>query len=258
MSLLPAAPYCARYTPDRPVAGFAFESQEGVHAFASDRARPFYAAANGLAFTPAGCSIYSEAPRGGEYLTLSGEPGALSALLAEEEAGLPEDRFTGRVDPRGVRAAYELRRLLLAGHAGLAAIETAAADFIQVLSQCSGQSWRPPPSARSLTRRRLRIVEELIEAHLSETLSISDMAGACRLSTGFFIRAFQSAIGQTPHRFLMERRIAYARRLLCGGRDRASDVAFRAGFSGQAHMTTVFRRVLGMTPSAYRSVLAKQ
>jgi AraC family transcriptional regulator len=58
LCLLPPGPYRVAYTPGTRVAGFAFESQHGVHAFASDRNRPFHAQANGLAFTAAGCSIY--------------------------------------------------------------------------------------------------------------------------------------------------------------------------------------------------------
>ncbi len=110
VSLLPPGPYCARYTPETPVAGFAFESQQGMHAFASDRVRTFYAPANSLAFTPAGCSIYSEASCGGEYLTLSGKPAVLSALLGEKTAVLPAGRFTGRAHAHGVSAAHRLRR----------------------------------------------------------------------------------------------------------------------------------------------------
>lgn len=252
LCLLPAAPYCARYTPDMPVAGFAFESQNGVHAFASDRVRPFHAAANGLAFTPAGCSVYSEACNGGEYLTLSGTPTALGALLDEDGAELPPARFTGRMHPQGVRAAHGLRRLLLGRDADPAAVESAAAAFLRSLCECGVAAWRPPPSAGSLTLRRLKRVEELIEARLAERISVSDMAGACGLSTGFFLRAFKAATGRTPHRFLMDRRIARARRLLMDERLGAGEVAYRAGFSSQAHMATAFKRALGVSPSICR------
>lgn len=119
LRLLPRGAYSVRYTPSRPVVGFAFESQGGVHAFGSDRVRAFRAPAHGLAFTPAGCSVFSEAAEGGEYLTLSGDPEALAALCGDEDGarGVPQQQFTGRIWPGSVRAAYALRRLLLSGNA---------------------------------------------------------------------------------------------------------------------------------------------
>ena len=247
--LLPRSAYCTRYTPDQPVIGFAFESQQGLHAFASDRVQPFYAAANGLAFTPAGCSIYSEAPIGGEYLTLSGEDELLSALLPKEGETLPAERFTGRVHATGVHAAYHLRRLCFAQSDNAAEIETAVADLLGAIQNCAQASWRSLPLARSMTGRRMRIVEDLIEARLGEALSVSDMAAACGLSTGFFLRAFKAATGQTPHRFLMNRRVACAKRMLLENKFSASEIAYLSGFSAQSHMTTAFRRVLGIVPS---------
>ncbi len=252
LRLLPPAPYCARYTPETPVAGFAFESQHGVHAFASDRVRAFHAPANGLAFTPAGCSIYSEAPKGGEYLTMGGAPDALAALLVEEDASLPQDCFTGRVHPAAVSAAHALRRLMIAGESDAAELQSWAAAFLDAMRECGHDGWHPPAASRSLTQRRLAIVEDLIEAHLEAPLTLSDMARSCGLSPGFFLRAFKAATGQTPHRFLMERRVARARRLLRGQGTTATQAAHLAGFSSHAHMATAFRRVLGIAPSAYR------
>jgi AraC family transcriptional regulator len=256
LRLLPRAAYAVRYTPAHPLAGFSFESQKGEHAFASDRVRAFHAPANGLAFTPAGCSIYSEARRGGEYLTLTGSAERLAFLAGDEGSGLPRDRFTGRVVEYGIGAAYALRRMLLTGVDDPAAIETAACAFIQAVAAAGGEAWRRPAPARSLAGRRLKIVEELVEARFSEPLSIGDMAQACGLSTGFFLRAFKASTGQTPHRFLMNRRIAEARRLLEQTDAGVAEIASLTGFCSQAHMTTAMRRALGVTPCAYRSNIA--
>ncbi len=250
LTLLPPGPYRATYTPDQPVAGFAFESQRGVHAFASDRVRPFHAQANGLAYTPAGCSVYSEANEGGEYLTVSGNAESMTSLLPDEDAALPELRFSGRTEAAGVEAARRLRRLLIARHAEPLEAECAAAAFLAVVSHCGGAAWRPAPRAASLTPRRLKMVEDLIEARLSEALSVADMAACCDLSAGFFLRAFKAATGQTPHRFLMERRIARVRRLLADSRISIGETALSAGFADQAHLTSAFRRHLGVTPAA--------
>jgi AraC family transcriptional regulator len=254
LRLLPPASYCARYTPDRPVAGFAFDAQQGVHAFASDRVRPFRAIANSLAFTPAGCSVYSEAREGGEYLTVSGDDKALSALLPDDDVSLPAERFTGRIGPVGAEAAGRLRRLLLGEASEPAAVEAAMAAFLGAICRCGG-AYRRPRGAQSLTARRLRIVDELIEARLDQPLSIAEMAAACGLSAGYFLRSFRAATGQTPHRHLMERRISRARRLLAECDEPAAAIALRAGFASQTHMTAAFTRALGIAPASYRKTV---
>ncbi|WP_088347995.1 MULTISPECIES: AraC family transcriptional regulator [Rhodomicrobium] len=256
LRLWPRGAYCARYTPDMPVAGFAFESQSGQHAFASDRVRPFQAVANGMAFTPAGCSIYSEAREGGEYLTLTGPAARLVDMLAGEDQKLPAERFSGRVAEDGIAAAHALRRSLLGGVADPAAIGTAVATFAGELAEAGAPGWRRPPPARSMTPRRIARIEALIDAEFSRPLGIAEMAAACDLSTGFFLRAFKAATGQTPHHLLMSRRVAEARRLLRQTRDSAGEIAHLTGFSSQPHMTTVFKRLIGVTPAAYRAAAA--
>ncbi len=253
LRLLPRGPYSVRYTPSHPVAGFAFESQRGQHAFGSDRVRAFCAAAHGLAFTPAGCSVFSEAEDGGEYLTLTGDPERLAALSGEDDARrLPQGQFTGRVHRESVRAAHALRRLLLSGATDPALIESVLASFLGALFATASGIGPSPLSARSLTPHRLKIIEGLIEARLAEPLAISDMAAACGLSTGFFLRAFTAAVGQTPHHYLIGRRVAAARRLLRHTVTGAAEIAILTGFCNQAHMTVCFKKHIGVTPAVYR------
>jgi AraC family transcriptional regulator len=258
LRLLPRGAYSVRYTPAQPVAGFAFESQHGVHAFGSDRVRAFRAGAHGMAFTPAGCSVFSEAAEGGEYLTLAGDPERLAAFGDDDgPCRLPRDQFTGRVDRGGVRAAIGLRRILLSGSADPAEIETALALFIAALRTVAGSTRPSLLTARSLTPQRLKAVEDQIEARLAEPLAVSDMAAACGLSTGFFLRAFTAAVGQTPHQYLTGRRVAAARRLLHRTGTGLAEIAVQTGFCSQAHMTVCFRKHVGVTPGTYRTSVTR-
>src|SRR6516225_8786127 len=100
IELLPAAAYEAAYTPGAPVIGFAFEAQVGTHAFASDRKRPFQAKPNHLSFVPAGCDVYSQSARGGEYLRVVVKGGT--------DRGWNE-RFSNIVDARAIPIAERLR-----------------------------------------------------------------------------------------------------------------------------------------------------
>lgn len=75
VTVLPASPYQVSYVPTHHVIGFTFERQRGVDAFGGARHRPFDAEPWRLAFTPAGCDVFSASDKGGEYLVLSFAPG---------------------------------------------------------------------------------------------------------------------------------------------------------------------------------------
>ena len=244
--LLPRSPYRAAYTPDVPVVGFAFEGQIGVHAFASDRKVAFRARPNGLAYVPAGCDVYSQSRHGGEYLKVSFEP-------RHDEAWPGSRRFSDVIDPIAIDAAQRLRRLLLAGDR----IEQPQCErFVHALREravCVLSGTSVEPAARSwMTPRRLKLVDDLIEARLDARLTVQDLAGALQLSAGFFCRAFSAAVGKPPHDHIIDRRVSRARALL---RDAALDlgaIAQASGFASHAHMTATFRKRLGVTPSELR------
>jgi AraC family transcriptional regulator len=104
-----------------------------------------------------------------------------------------------------------------------------------------------------LSSRQLKRAQSFVEAHLSENISLTDVAASCSLSAAHFAREFRQSTGLPPHRFLMERRVTRARELLVHTRLPLSDIAMRCGFADQSHLTKVFRRVLGVTPGSLRS-----
>jgi AraC family transcriptional regulator len=243
--LLPRHPYQAAYTPELPAIGFAFDGQAGVHAFGSDRKAAFRARPNGLAFVPAGCDVYSESKHGGEYLKVTfekrGDPWPWSR------------RFSDVIDPVAIDAAQWLRRLLLAGDRidelqcerlvdtlKARTVHALGGDAIELAARC----WMTP--------RRLRLVEDLIEARLEAKLTVQELAGALQLSAGFFCRAFHAAVGQAPHDYIIDRRVSRARTLLRNAALDLGAVAQASGFASHAHMTATFRQRLGVTPSALR------
>ncbi len=103
-----------------------------------------------------------------------------------------------------------------------------------------------------LSEGELARIVEFCEAHLSEDLSLGTLSGLIDMPTARFTRAFRAATGQTPHRFVVERRIARARALLAQGRIPLAEVAYACGFASQSHMTDVFRDRMGVTPGRYR------
>jgi AraC family transcriptional regulator len=107
----------------------------------------------------------------------------------------------------------------------------------------------------TLTRRKLTRVQELIESRLDADLTLQELAAAVGYSRSHFLRAFHATTGVTPHRYLLNRRIERARRLLAEADMSIAQVAYRCGFSSQAHLTLAFRRACGLTPGEYRREL---
>ena len=66
------------------------------------------------------------------------------------------------------------------------------------------------------------------------------------------MRAFKAATGVPPHRFVSERRLEYAKRLIESGDAPFSELALACRFSSQANFSRAFRRVVGMSPGTYR------
>ncbi|HTC06177.1 MAG TPA: helix-turn-helix transcriptional regulator [Xanthobacteraceae bacterium] len=245
--LLPRHAYRAAYTPDTPIIGFAFESQAGIHAFASDRRVRFQTKPNTLAYVPPGCDVYSQSDQGGEYLKVTFE-------WEHGELWPRSRRFSDVIDAAAIDAAQQLRRQLLANGSidKLQCERLVHALKERTMWALSGISIAP--AARSwMTPRRLRLVDELIEARLDAKLTVRELAAALRLSTGFFCRAFKASVGKAPHDYIVDRRVSRARALLQGTPLDLSAVAHASGFASHAHMTATFRSRLGVTPSALRT-----
>lgn len=238
--LLPANAYQIRFTPALPVIGFAFDPQEGTHAFSSDRLHHFRTRANTLAFTPPGCEVQSASPTGGEYLTLT---------LPRDCSSAAETRqFTDLMDPEAIGAAEALRRLVLSGADALA-IEVQ----IALLEACIGKATRGRDKRGLLTPRGLAQVEGFIAEHLAGPITVQAMAATIGLSAGYFTRALKATVGKSPHDYVIDRRIAAARALLCGKATPLAEIAAATGFASQSHMTTLFRKRLGITPATLRN-----
>jgi len=256
VTALPAAPYQVSYVPAHHVIGFTFERQQGVDAFGGARRRRFDAEPWRLAFTPSGCDVFSASDRGGEYLVLSVAP-ATFARLAPRIATSQLQQLTNVADSLFTPLASGLRRAMVLGAAAPSlAIETlvvAAVERVSVLLDAGRRSAQPE---RRMTSRRLKCILDYFEARLAEDIRLVDLARDCGLSECYLARTFRAATGTTLHAALVERRIARARSLMEAASRRGvfvslAEVAAATGFSSHAHMTTAFRRVLGITPSEW-------
>lgn len=103
------------------------------------------------------------------------------------------------------------------------------------------------PLARHLLR-----VRDLIDRAYAQQLDIDALARSAAVSPSYFSRSFKAAFGETPHQYLLSRRMERAKALLRAGELSVTEVCLAVGFSSLGSFSTQFRRIVGESPSAYR------
>jgi AraC-like DNA-binding protein len=104
------------------------------------------------------------------------------------------------------------------------------------------------PPARHLLRAK-----DLADARYFEPLGVDDLARAAGLSRAHFSREFRAAFGESPHTYLLTRRMERAAALLRNTDHSVTDICFSVGLQSVGSFTTSFKRTYGVTPTAYRA-----
>jgi AraC-like DNA-binding protein len=104
------------------------------------------------------------------------------------------------------------------------------------------------PPARHLLRAK-----DLADARYPERLDVDDMAGAAGLSKAHFSREFRRAFGESPHAYLLTRRLERAAALLRMTDWTVAEVCVEVGLQSIGSFTTSFKRAYGQTPTQYRA-----
>jgi AraC-like DNA-binding protein len=103
------------------------------------------------------------------------------------------------------------------------------------------------------TARHMMRAKDLVDARYGDPLSVQDMARAAGLSKAHFSREFKRTFGESPHQYLLTRRLERAASLLRTTDWSVADICLAVGAQGIGSFTTSFRRIFGHTPSAYRA-----
>lgn len=106
------------------------------------------------------------------------------------------------------------------------------------------------------SREQVEILD-YIDTHLDTDLRTAELAKIVRRPVSAFHRMFKATLGQTPHAFVLARRIERARNLLATTDTPISGIAYECGFSSQQHMTNAFSAKLGTSPGRYRRELRR-
>ena len=104
------------------------------------------------------------------------------------------------------------------------------------------------PTARHLLRAK-----DLADARYFEPLGVDDLAEAAGLSRAHFSREFRRVFGETPHAYLLTRRLERAAALLRTTDRSVADICLSVGLQSIGSFTTSFTRMFGQSPAAYRA-----
>ncbi|MDX2137345.1 MAG: helix-turn-helix transcriptional regulator [Chloroflexota bacterium] len=99
----------------------------------------------------------------------------------------------------------------------------------------------------------VHVARRFIDRHYDTPITIQQMSDQAALSPYHFIRVFQRAYRQTPHQYLMHQRIAKAKALLRTTDLPVTEICIAIGFESLGSFSTLFRKVVGISPSAYRA-----
>jgi AraC family transcriptional regulator len=116
-----------------------------------------------------------------------------------------------------------------------------------------------PPTAREIPNERGRLltwqvrkIRDYVESHITRPVLVADLCALIQRSEAHFSRSFKLTFGESPHAFLVRRRVELAAQYMLTTDASLSDIALRCGFTDQAHLCKHFRQAAGQTPAAWR------
>lgn len=196
-----------------------------------------------------------------EFLCIAFSADRAEAIIDRAAQGRPwsPELIEDFVDPGLAALQQEVRRSLLGDPIVEPAYLSALADAVMARIGChlAGVALGAQPK-ESLSPGLLRRIVDLIEDRLGDKLLVETLANDAGLSRSHFSRAFHAATGQSPQEFIIGRRISRARELLANTDEPVGQIAAATGFSSQAHLSTAFKKRLGVSPARYRESFRRE
>lgn len=196
-----------------------------------------------------------------EFLCIAVEETRANSVFERTARGRPwaPELIADFSDPGFTALQLEIRRSLLGDPLVEPTYLEALADGILARIGCLlAGSNIGTRTKEAISPSTLRRIVEHIEAHLGEKLVVEELARAAGLSRSHFTRAFQSAAGESPQEYIIGRRLCRARDLLSDTDRGIAQIAVTTGFSSQAHLSSTFKKRLGVTPARYREAFSER
>jgi AraC family transcriptional regulator len=109
-----------------------------------------------------------------------------------------------------------------------------------------------------LTGWQMRQVRQYIDANIGQRIPVGDLASLVRQSMGHFFRTFRESFGESPQAYILRQRILRAELLIRNSKETLAQISLDCGLCDQAHLSRLFRRINGLSPSAWRRQVALQ
>lgn len=103
--------------------------------------------------------------------------------------------------------------------------------------------------------RRLCRAREFMDSNYNLPLDLEQISGEACFSRYHFLRLFRDVFQETPHQYLMRKRIERAKEFLASGKHTVTDTCFEVGFQSLGSFSTLFRRYVGHPPVSYRTIV---
>jgi AraC family transcriptional regulator len=188
-----------------------------------------------------------------ETLAVEIGPGFAEAVLREPGPASGIRPVLGAQDAFTTHVLLALAEEARVGGA-MSALRAEALAAALVASLASREIGPPPPVPQQpdLPSPKLRRVLDHVANRLDTPLTLQRLADLAEMDLFRFVRAFKQTTGLSPHRYIVEARIARAKDLLRDGRISITEIALRTGFATPSHFSVTFRRITGTTPRAFR------
>jgi AraC family transcriptional regulator len=124
---------------------------------------------------------------------------------------------------------------------------------VYLLNRYAVRSYAPVAYRGGLPGYRLRRVLDYIGDNLAEDLSLGQLAAVVDMSPHYFVELFKKSTGQTPHQYIILRRIERAKNKIADANCSIIEAGIEAGFSNPSHFARVFRKLVGTSPSGFRA-----
>jgi len=133
------------------------------------------------------------------------------------------------------------------------ASEEAIIAVIESVVRVVATNHRPARRPRPAATRRMAAALDFIDEHFRGDISLDELSAHVAMSKYHFLRTFTHVTGMTPHQYVLCRRLQAAAQALRNSRSPVARVALDQGFNDLSTFNQAFRRVMGVTPSRYRS-----
>ncbi|MDX0371785.1 helix-turn-helix domain-containing protein [Sinorhizobium meliloti] len=225
-------------------------------AFDSERPRLFDVTSGMLGVAPAGIECKSEWAAAVESVVVALSPESMREL-AGHELNRPDVEIrpvNHTIDNTALQLAKMIKaELSRPDHASELYLDSLITLLgVHVLRRYSSAAKPLKPVDGGLSTIATNRVREYLHEHFRRKLTISELAATCGLSPGYFTQAFAKTFGMPPHRYVLERRLDFAEKLLAGTEMPVAEIAFLSGFSSQSHLTNVMKTHRDKTPRQFR------